>query len=129
MNRDRVRIALAQSLGKGGGLVGAPVVHDPENASRLSIRSATHHVVDQATKWLNAGLRLNPADHPPRLDIECCQIRYSTMANVFVFEAHAAASAGRHGRVAPLYDLDARFLVGANHEVVGAEGLIQPYTL
>jgi len=33
-------------------LVGAPVVHDPENASRLSIRSATHHVVDQPPKGL-----------------------------------------------------------------------------
>src|SRR5690606_25521798 len=98
VNRDRVRIAPAQSLGKGGGLVGAPVFHDPENASRLSIRSATHHVVDQPPKGLNARLRLNSANHPPRLHIEGSQIRYSTMANVFVFEAHAAARSGRHRR-------------------------------
>lgn len=102
------------------------IVHDPENPTRVTVGRLGHDLGDKAVERLDAGGLITASEDLCAVNIECRQVSPGTAALVFVFYSHGLIRACGQGRVLSNACLDAGFLIGRKHEVIGFQGLAFP---
>jgi len=126
MYQDCVFIPLHKPINGGLASVRRAVVRDPEDAPRRSIGFLFHHQIDQPAERRDAGFRLAESENLRPPDVPRSQVCYCAAAFVFVFHAARIPGNRRRYRNHVLTRLNAGFLVGAYHIVVGTEGFTFP---
>lgn len=94
------------------------VVDDPKDATSRAIRFGAHDLVDQSIKGRDSGVALTATEELGSVDIPGGQVRPGPLALVVVFDPHSSCGLRRGRGVNASPGLDARFLVGRDHELV-----------
>lgn len=99
--------------------MGGAVVNDPEHAAGVAVRGLVHDLCDKAIEWVDAGSFLATAEDLRSVNVECGQIGPGAAAGVLMFDAGGLTLTRGQGRMLTDSGLDAGFLVGTDHELVG----------
>ena len=130
MDRNQPRIFLLESGDALCTAMRGAIVHDPENLAGLIVRRLPHDLVNQPLERGDTASALTTAKHLGAMPIEGSQVGPGAAAMVFMLDAHGrprlGGQAGWAGWVFTNPRLDARFLVGGEHELIVAEGLTLP---
>ena len=102
------------------------VVDDPEDPLSGLIPPGFHHLSHQATKGLDAGLRLAPAHHIALTDIPGGQVPQCSTLVVLMLDPQRTPGSGSQGGMAANSSLNARLLVGADDVILRDQGLAFP---
>ena len=110
-----------EPLDRGLTTVRGAVVDDPEHAPRRAVRLDAHDLADQPPERLDAGLGLAAPEQPGPVDVPGGEVLEGPAALVLELDPHDPACRRRQGRVTADAGLDARLLIGADHELVVPE--------
>ena len=119
-------IGRLKTFDRGLAAMGGAVVDDPKHTAGVAVRGLAHDLSHQTIEWGNAGSLLATPKHFGSVNVECCQIGPGAAAAVFMFKASGLARMRGQRRMLADACLDAGFLVGTDHELVGLEGLPLP---
>src|SRR5712692_1938276 len=129
VNEHQMRVLPLQSVHGARTTVGRAAVNDPEDTPRVVIRRRGHHLLDESVERVDPGRGLAAAKEPGVMHIQGGQVGPGSGALVLVLDLHDRARPGRPCGVTASARLNARFLIGGNHEIVGRQGLRLPDAL
>lgn len=105
------------------------VVDNPEDSAGVIVRWASHDLLNESMKRLNASGRFTTAKDAGVVHIKRCQIGPGSTATILVFDSRWLAGARRERGMFSLPRLDAGLLVGRDYEFIVFQGSSLPTTL
>ena len=105
------------------------VVDNPKDPMGVTVRSLVHDVLDQAVEGGNGAAGFATAVDLGLVDIPGGQIGPGTEATVLMLDLERRVGPGRQRGVATLAGLDGGFFIGAQDELIRAQGLAFPNAL
>jgi len=126
MHDDDAWVTVPQFVGGALATMRRAVVHDPEHASRRTVRFLIHDLIDQASECRLACVRFTAAEDLSAMDIPRGQILQRSAALVFVLDTGRLERTRRQRWMASTTDLDAGLLIGAEHVLIRPEWLTLP---
>lgn len=106
--------------------MGRAVVHDPEDPARIAVGWLIHNLSNEPAEWKNPGRLFTSAEELRAVDVPGSQVRPSAAARILVLDPGRTPRSGRRRCMLAEPCLDARFLVGAQHELAGPQRLSVP---
>lgn len=128
MDKSDSRPGFLESVGRCGTSVRGTIVDDPEDPASGAIGFVRHYVFNESIKGNDTGGGIATAEDFCAMHIPGSEIGQGAPALVFVLDTQRTAGGGRCGRMTAGARLDAGFLVGGDHEIVGTQGFVVPAT-
>ena len=122
VHEQQVGVAVAQTADRAEPAMGGAIVHDPEDAARMTVRVLVHHLRDKAVERCDAGVGLAAAEESGAVDVESSEVGPSPAALVLVLDLAGLARLGGPGAMPAGARLNAGFPVGGDDEVVVSQG-------
>ena len=129
MHEHEIRIPLLQSFHGARPTVRRAVVDDPEHAAGVPIGRTCHDLLDQTVEGGYPGSGLAASKESGLMHIQGGQVGPGTGALILMFDLHHRPDPWRLRRMAAAPRLNARLLIGGDHEVVRGQGLLLPNAL
>ena len=129
MNQDEAGVLGLETTDGRKPAMDRTIVNNPEDAARLIIWWAGHHMVDEGIKMHDASSWHATAKYSSVVDIKRGEISPGAAALIFMFDSHAGPGLTGFGRVLANPRLYAGLLVSGDHEFIGFQGLILPLAL
>ena len=123
MDQDDAGIDLLQPCLCGFAAMRRAVVHNPGQTLPRAIRLLHQYVVHQPAKGLDAGGRFTPPHHVPPADVPGRQVLQRATAIIFELDTLVPGWCRTQAGVTTEAGLEARFLVGTENMVLGAQRL------
>ena len=105
------------------------VVHDPEDAASGLVGRLVHDFTDETLYWSHPVLDVAAPEELGAMNVPSRQVGPGTLAKVLMLSPDGAVWTGRQRRLFSASRLNARLLVGRDHEVIGAQWRALPNAL
>ena len=129
VRRSEVRILPLQASNGSRTAVTGAVVDNPKDPMGVPVRSLGHDLFDQAVEGDNGAAGFATPIDFGSVDIPGSQIGPGSEASILMLDLDGRVSLGRQRGVATLAGLDGGFLIGAQDELIRAQGLTFPKAL
>ena len=133
MNRERqphgVSKLISETQRKGIRVMRAALVNYPEDAASRSVRLARHDLVDKPVEGPDAVGSLDAPEDSRAVNVQCCKVGPRSSSLVLMLDALPATVGDDLGFMKSDSCLDARLLVGRDHEFVLAQSSPLPFPL
>lgn len=102
------------------------VIQNPEDTAGIPVRWLAHHLSDEAAERLDARGVFTATEELSVMHVECREVSPSAAAAVLMFDAGGLTRTCRGTGVLAKPRLNAGFLIGADHELIGSQSLALP---